>query len=186
MGDQIWISTKYIKTNKFIKKGDNKWTGPYAVTAVYPKTCAVKFLNLMRIFPVFHNSLLRLAKLQLALSGQDLINDAKSRYIKGRIFIKEDKKEEIVEKWKFDLILDMHNENKHYYLIQWKHHAPIWQPAANLKGQNETIMKYHKKNPDKCNPLNWVRRLPGTPTIAQKPALTFRRSSRLAAKQARF
>jgi hypothetical protein len=24
IGDQIWISTKYIKTNKPIKKGDNK------------------------------------------------------------------------------------------------------------------------------------------------------------------
>jgi hypothetical protein len=72
----------------------------------------------MRIFPVFHNSLLRPTKLQLALPGQNLINDAKSRYVKERILIREDKEQEIVEKWKFDLILDTYNEDKHYYLIQ--------------------------------------------------------------------
>jgi hypothetical protein len=39
----------------------------YAVTAVYPKACAVKLLNSMRIFPVFYNFLLRPAQM-LALS----------------------------------------------------------------------------------------------------------------------
>jgi hypothetical protein len=72
----------------------------------------------MRIFPVFHNSLLRPAKLQLALPGQNLVNDAKSRYIKGRILTKKDEEKEIVEKWEFDSILGTHNENEHYYLIQ--------------------------------------------------------------------
>jgi hypothetical protein len=52
----------------------------------------------MRIFPVFHNSLLRSAEFQLPLPGQNLINNAELRYVKGRIFIKKDKKEEIVEK----------------------------------------------------------------------------------------
>jgi hypothetical protein len=120
------------------------------------------------------------------LPGQNLINDAKLRYIKGRILTRKDKEEEIVEKWEFDSILNTYNEDEYHYLIQWKYHAPTWQPAANLKGQNEAIMKYHKENPDKCNLSNWVRRLPGIPTIAQKPAPTPRRSSRLAAKQARF
>jgi hypothetical protein len=77
-----------MKTNKFMKKGDDKWTSFYVVTAVYLKACAVKFLNLMRIFPVFHNSLLRFAEFQLVFPGQDLINDAKLRYVKGRILIK--------------------------------------------------------------------------------------------------
>jgi hypothetical protein len=71
----------------------------------------------MRIFPVFHNSLLRSAELQLALPGQDLINDAKLRYVKERILTREDKEEEIVEKWEFDSILDTHNEDEHHYLI---------------------------------------------------------------------
>jgi hypothetical protein len=87
----------------------------------------------MRIFPIFYNSLLRPAKFQLALPGQNLINDAELRYVKGRILIRKDEKKEIVEKWEFDLILNTHNEDEHYYLIQWKHHAPIWQPAADLK-----------------------------------------------------
>jgi hypothetical protein len=123
-----------MKTNRFMKKGDNKWTGFYAVTVVYSKACAVKLLDSMRIFLVFYNALLRFVELQLALPGQNLINDAESRYVKKRIFTRENKKEEIVEKWEFDLILDTHNEDEHYYLIQWKYHALIWQPAADLKG----------------------------------------------------
>jgi hypothetical protein len=94
-----------------------------------------------------------------------LINNAKLRYVKERILIKEDKEQEIVEKWKFDLILDIYNEDEHHYLIQWKHHAPIWQPAVNLKDQNEAIIKYHKANPDKCDPSSWVRRLTRTSII---------------------
>jgi hypothetical protein len=71
----------------------------------------------MRIFPVFYNSLLRPAELQLALPGQDLINNAKSRYVKRRFLIRKNEEKEIVEKREFDLILNIHNENKHYYLI---------------------------------------------------------------------
>jgi hypothetical protein len=155
-----------MKTNKPIKKGDNKWTGPYAVTAVYSRACAVKLPDSMRIFPVFYNSLLRSIELQLALPGQNLINDAKSRYVKRRILTRKDEKKEIVEKWEFDSILNTHNEDGYHYLIQWKHHIPTWQPAADLKGQNEAIIKYHKENPDKCDLSNWVRRLPGISTIA--------------------
>jgi hypothetical protein len=106
-----------MKTNRLIKKDDDKWTGLYAVTVVYPKACAVKFPDSMRIFPVFHNFLLRSAELQLALPGQDLINDAKSRYVKRRILIREDEEEKIVEKWEFDSILDTHNEDEYHYLI---------------------------------------------------------------------
>jgi hypothetical protein len=63
IGDQIWISTKYMKTNKPMKKDDDKWTGPYSVTAVYPRACAINLPDSMQIFPVFHNSLLRPAEL---------------------------------------------------------------------------------------------------------------------------
>jgi hypothetical protein len=100
-----------------MKKSNNKWTGPYVITVVYSKACAVKLPDSMRIFPVFHNFLLRPAEFQLALPGQNLINDAKPRYVKRRILIREDKKEEIVEKWEFNLILNTHNEDEYYYLI---------------------------------------------------------------------
>jgi hypothetical protein len=64
-----------------MKKSDDKWTRFYAITAIYLKTCAVEFSDSMRIFPVFHNFLLRPAEIQLALLCQDLVNDAKSRYV---------------------------------------------------------------------------------------------------------
>jgi hypothetical protein len=87
-----------MKINKPMKKNNNKWTGLYSIIAIYSRACAIKLPNSMRIFPVFHNSLLRPTKLQLALPGQNLINDAKSRHIKERILTKEDEKQKIVEK----------------------------------------------------------------------------------------
>jgi hypothetical protein len=100
-----------------MKKGDDKWTGPYFVTAVYSRAYAVKLLDSMRIFPVFHNSLLRPIEFQLALPGQNLINNAELRHVKRRILTKEDEKQEIVEKWEFDSILNIYNEDGYHYLI---------------------------------------------------------------------
>jgi hypothetical protein len=53
--------------------------------------------------------------------------------MKERILTREDGEEEEKEIWKFDEILDVHNQDGHHYCIQWKHYALIWQPAKSLK-----------------------------------------------------
>jgi hypothetical protein len=52
----------------------------------------------MKIFPVFHNSLLR-------PKTDDLINEAESRNIRGRILERDDETEEVVEKWEFEALI---------------------------------------------------------------------------------
>jgi hypothetical protein len=114
----------------------------------------------MKIFLVFHTSLFFLLNPVSSLPGQKFINEAESRNTKKRILTRENGKKEGKKTWKFDEILDVYNQDGHYYCIQWKHHALIWQPAKNLKDQNEAIMAFHRTYLDKCLPPNWVRKTP--------------------------
>jgi len=54
----VYIDTRNIKINRLIKKGDNKMAGPYLIKKVYPRVCLVDLPPNIKIFPVFHNSLL--------------------------------------------------------------------------------------------------------------------------------
>jgi hypothetical protein len=58
-GQEVYIDTKNMKTNQPMKKGDDRWVGPYPIRAVYPRACLIELPTNMKIFPVFHNSLLR-------------------------------------------------------------------------------------------------------------------------------
>ena len=58
-GQEIYVDIKNIKTNRLIKKGDDKWAGPYLVLKIYPRSCLLKLPKGIRIFLIFHNSLLK-------------------------------------------------------------------------------------------------------------------------------
>jgi hypothetical protein len=87
------MNTRNITTNKPIKKND-KWAGPYEITAVYPRACAFQLPETMKIFPVFHTSLFLPSNPVPGLPGQKLINEAKSRNTKERILTREDGEKE--------------------------------------------------------------------------------------------
>jgi hypothetical protein len=106
VGQRVWVSTKNMKTNRPMKKGDDKWAGPFEVTAVYPRAVALDLPDDMKIFPVFHNVLVRPHNESPGLKGQDRVNEAESRRLRGRILEREDGEEEPVEKWEFDDLLD--------------------------------------------------------------------------------
>ena len=189
VGDQVYVDTRNMKTNRPMKKGDDKWTGPYKVLEVYPRACRVQLPNGVKIFPVFHNHLLRPKTTSTGLPGQAAINEAESRNIRGRILEREDGATEPVEKWEFDKLLDSHNEDGLHYLIKWRHHQATWQPADDLRGQDNVLLEFHRQNPDKPGPPTWVKRPArsartpaSTATLAQPrvpPAGGLRRSSRL-------
>jgi hypothetical protein len=79
----------------------------------------------MKIFPVFHTSLFLPSNPVSSLLGQKLINEAKLKNTKGRIFTREDEEKKKEKTWKFDEILNVHNQDKYHYCIQWKYHALI-------------------------------------------------------------
>jgi hypothetical protein len=108
-----------MKTNRPIKKGDNKWAGPYCITEIYPQVCHVQLPNYICIFPVFHNYLLCYKDLRdIGLPSQAIINEIKLQHICGHILEREDSEIELVEKWEFEKLLDCHNEDGLYYLLK--------------------------------------------------------------------
>ncbi|KAF2745771.1 hypothetical protein M011DRAFT_478562 [Sporormia fimetaria CBS 119925] len=112
----------------------------------------------MKIFPVFHNSLLLPKQSTDGLPGQKLINEAGSRRLRGRVLERDDDTQETVEQWTFETILDSHNDYGNLqYLVKWEHHRPTWQPATDLKGQDTAILKFHTDNPSKQGLPSWVR-----------------------------
>jgi hypothetical protein len=88
------VNTRNITTNKPIKKEDNKWAGPYEITAVYPRACAFQLFETIKIFPVFYISLLLPLNPVSGLPGQKLINEAESRNTKKRILTRENGEKE--------------------------------------------------------------------------------------------
>ena len=156
-GQEVYIDTRNMKPNRPMKKGDDKWAGPYTIQAVYPRACLVDLPVNMKIFPVFHNSLLRPKHEDSGLPGQDQINEAESKNIKGRILEREDGTDEVIEKREFEKLLDSHNQAGLQYLIKWKHHPPSWQPASDLKGQDKALLDYHYQHPGKPGPPPWIK-----------------------------
>jgi hypothetical protein len=156
VGDRVWVSTANMKTNRPMKKGDDRWTGPYEVEAVYKRACRLKLPEGVKIFPVFHNSLLRPLHDSKGLPGQERINEAEARRNLGRVLERDDGTNEVVEKWEFERIEDCHDEDGLNYLVKWKHHAATWQPAEDLKGQDNVLIAFHTANPRKPSPPPWI------------------------------
>lgn len=165
VGDMVYVDTRNMKTNRPMKKGDDKWDGPYKVLGVYPRACKLELPREFRIYPVFHNNLIKLKSNSKGLKGQDKINELESRATRGRILEREDGIEEPVEKYEFVDLLDnyIHPKLGAQYLIKWKYQKPSWQPAADLKGQDEAILRYHQAHKDKPGPPAWVKRRRGRP-----------------------
>jgi len=155
-GDMVMVDTAHMKTNRPKKKWDDKWEGPYRVLKVYRGAVVVELPAEMRINNSFHTSKVRHWSPQ-ELPGQDEINRRERRNIQGRVLERDDKGR-IQVKWEFESILDCHNKNGLHYLVKWKHYKPTWQPAADLKGNDETLLEFHEMHPDKPGPPRWVRK----------------------------
>jgi hypothetical protein len=159
-GHKVWIDTRNMKTNRPMKKGDNKWDGPHTVLKAYKRSCLLRLPATMKIFPVFHNVLLRPYTLSKGLPGQAQINEAESRKMRGRVLERTNGIKEQEAKWEFEAILDCwrHPKEGLQYQVKWKHHKPSWQPAADLKGNNRIILNFHAANPNKPGPPTWVKK----------------------------
>lgn len=168
-----------------MKKGDDKWFGPCKITAVYKRACAVELPRGVNVFPVFHTSFLRPYEESRGLPGQDRINEAESRHLRGRILERTDGAEEVVEKWEFSSLLDCHNDDGLHYLVKWRYHAPTWQPAIDLKGQDRALLEFHAANPEKPGPPTWCKK-PRTREPVAAQAESRRRSPRLRSRRVTF
>jgi hypothetical protein len=82
-----------------MKKGDDKWVGPYPVTEIYPRVCRVQLLDRVRIFPIFHNYFPCCKNPEdTGLPGQSSINEIESQHIHSHVLEREDSEVKPVEK----------------------------------------------------------------------------------------
>ncbi|RAL63460.1 hypothetical protein DID88_003880 [Monilinia fructigena] len=156
IGQKVFVNAKNMKTSRKAKKLDDRWIGPYEIIKVYPRSCLVQLPDNVRIFPVFHHSLLTPAIDRIRFPAQAIINESESTTTRDRILEREDGESEPVQKWIFEGVIDNHNEDGHHYLVKWKHYAPTWQPAADLKGNEKLLAEYHRTYPEKPGPPRWV------------------------------
>lgn len=164
-GQQVYVNTKNMKTSRKAKKLDDKWVGPFVIEKAYPRSCLVKLPENVRIFPVFHHSLLIPAHDGTRFPAQRQINESESRTTRGRVLERDDGEVEPVQKWEFEGIMDNHDEDGHHYLIKWKHQAPTWQKASDLKGNEKVVAEYHHLHPEKPGPPAWVLQNPAAKEI---------------------
>ncbi|ESZ91789.1 hypothetical protein SBOR_7827 [Sclerotinia borealis F-4128] len=116
------------------------------------------------------------------VNTKNMKTSRKTKKLDDKILERDDDAEEPVQKWVFEGVLDNHDEDGHHYLVQWKHYAPTWQPAKDLKGNEKVLVEYHRLHPEKPGPPAWVLAHPEAksvlPVAASPLTTSLRRSKR--------
>jgi len=162
--DMVMVSLENMKTNRPKKKWDDKWDGPYPVLAVYRGAVVVDLPDHIRVNKSFHTSKVRLWVPE-EIPGQAEINSTERRNVKGRV-VERDDNGNVEEKWEFEKILDVHNEDPRglTYEIKWRHHKDTtWQLEDDLKGCERAVQRFHELNPRKPGPPAWAQDSQGGP-----------------------
>ena len=140
VGDQVWLQTRNIRTQRPSKKLDFQKIGPYPITAkIGPQAYKLTLPPSVQIHPVFHVSLLE-PYTPNTFTGQTsplpppvVIND--------------------LEEFEVDQVLDCKRICKSLrYLVSWKGYGPednTWEPASNLANSQDLVNNFYVQYPSK-------------------------------------
>jgi hypothetical protein len=140
-GDQVWLSSKNIKTQRPSKKLDSKNLGPFKVLGKVGATSyKLELPASMRIHPVFHSNLLRLDP-ETSLPGQE-ITPAPPVVVEGE------------EEFEVERILDSRLSGKGkklQYRAAWVGYPPdpTWYNASDFDHSPELVQEFHTVYPNK-------------------------------------
>ncbi len=59
VGDDVWLNSKNLRTDRPSKKLDDKMIGPFRITAKHGSSCVLNLPNIMAVHRTFHVNLLR-------------------------------------------------------------------------------------------------------------------------------
>ena len=156
VGDQVWLNSKNIRTQKLFKKLDNKWIGSFTITELVGKHAGrLELPATLWIHPVFHVFLLRLIA-QDPVPGQ--INQCP-----GPVVGIDRDDPDIYE---IESILDSQTPQGRQgfkYLVKWKgwpHEYNTKEPVKNLTDFQEAIWTFHELYLKKLRLANFIHRFP--------------------------
>ena len=104
----VMVNLKNIKTNQPKRKQNNNWNKPQPILTVYRGVVIVDFLDYIYVNKSFYTLKVRLWFPE-EIPGQAYINKEECCNITGRI-AKRDNNGNIINKWEFKKILDIHNK----------------------------------------------------------------------------
>ena len=105
------------------EKWDDKWDGPYKVLKAYRGAVIVDLPDHTKVNNFLHTSKVRLWD-STNVPGQDEIYKWECHNVSGRV-VERDDDGNIEEKWEFDRILDVHDEDEEVgltYMVKWIYH----------------------------------------------------------------
>ena len=144
VGDQVFLDSRNITTDRPMKKLDNKWLGPFQIVKAWSHHYELDLpFEMQKLHPKFHTNLLRPAPTD-PLPGQ--VNPPPPP-----IGIDENGE----KLWAIDAILDSRREgSKFEYLVLWRGYEgeTSWEPLYTMYTARGSTSEFHKRYPDKPTP----------------------------------
>jgi len=139
VGDWVWLSAKNIRANRPAKKLDQKWIGPYPISALVGTRAYRLILPAnLKIHPVFNINLLEPVTSEPPIPGH-IIAPPPPLQIQGS------------PEWEVEIILDSRYYRRQLqYLVRWEGYdeAP-WQPHFDLYNARDKVREFHRRFPTK-------------------------------------
>lgn len=157
VGDEVMISTENWKTGRPVRKLAPRFEGPFPVTKTSPYAVEVKLPTNIKIFNTFHVKDVQLRPKD-RVTGQE---DEDLRANDGRVIVRDDEHDDSAVEWEFQDILgygQFEGSNRWFYDVLWKDGSTSWEPAANLKGCDDILWRFHNAHPEAGPPRPWLRK----------------------------
>ena len=143
VGDEVFLLTSNIKTDRPSKKLDYKKLGRFKVLEVIsPYAYKLDLPRTLRLHPVFHTSLLRRA-------GDDPV-PGQSNAPPPPVEVDGD------EEYKVQAIVNSRynrSRRRFEYRVQWEgYDSATWEPTANVKNSPDLVAKFHSSYPEAPKP----------------------------------
>uniref|UniRef100_A0A803TJ20 Gypsy retrotransposon integrase-like protein 1 n=1 Tax=Anolis carolinensis TaxID=28377 RepID=A0A803TJ20_ANOCA len=138
VGDQVWLSTRFLPSHRPCRKLDARFIGPYTVVAqLNPVTFKLQLPRSMRIHPVLHRSLL--------LPADGVLPDA-NRPPPAPTMVDGEEEFEVQD------ILDSRiHRRRLQYMIDWVGYGPeerSWEDASTVHAP-DLVQRFHRTYPAK-------------------------------------